>query len=217
MIIDLKLGSQNPLNLEKREAILVIFEKYFLRARTFLFFIFFARDFQDFLSGSETLESGLTLWFLGVYGGIPLVVSDPVDQKKNLRKSENYYQIWNSSSENQELSLRQEIQYDDSEFSQMYFVCWNMMCNSAKRVFVCACKGATGAHCVRVDIVLSILKPLIFRTKLFFEKYVLKPLIFRTKLFLKVLFGKSIVSKKAQFVFTISLIQSTTFRSRIMY
>ena len=23
-------------------------------------------------------------------------------------------------------------------YSQMYFVCWNMMCNSAKRVFVCA-------------------------------------------------------------------------------
>ena len=30
----------------------------------------------------ETLESGLYLWFLGVYGRIPLVVSDPVDQKK---------------------------------------------------------------------------------------------------------------------------------------
>ena len=31
-------------------------------------------------------------------------------------------------------------------YSQMYFVCWNMMCNSAKRVFVCACKGTWQAH-----------------------------------------------------------------------
>ena len=47
MILDLKLEPRIPLDYGKREAKLVLFEKYFLRARTFLGSIFFARDFQD--------------------------------------------------------------------------------------------------------------------------------------------------------------------------
>ena len=83
----------------KREAKLVLFEKYFLRARTFLVFIFFMRDFPNFLVWSWNAR--IRAYSL-IFGGLweyprPIPWWYPIRsmRKKNLRKSEKYSQIRN--------------------------------------------------------------------------------------------------------------------------
>ena len=87
MILDLKLVHGIPYGLGKREATLWIFEKYFLRARSLLVFIFFHLKFSVFFS-LILKRSNLALFF-DLYGSMRVPLGCSVIQSPRKKISSN--------------------------------------------------------------------------------------------------------------------------------